>query len=35
MVANILASPRTIEMSVHVVRAFVRLRERLATNKSK
>jgi len=35
MAASVLASPRAIEMSVHVVRAFVRLREILATNKSR
>jgi hypothetical protein len=33
MAANVLASPRAIEMSVHVVRAFVRLREMISTNK--
>jgi hypothetical protein len=33
MAASILNSPRAIEMSVFVVRAFVRLREMLATNK--
>ena len=33
MAANVLASPRAIEMSVHVVRAFVRLREMIGTNK--
>jgi hypothetical protein len=32
--ANILNSHRAIEMGVHVVRAFVRLRELLATNKN-
>ena len=30
--ANVLNSPRSVEMGVHVVRAFVRLRELLATN---
>jgi phage regulator Rha-like protein len=33
MAANVLNSPRAIEMSVYVVRAFVRLREVLATHK--
>jgi phage regulator Rha-like protein len=33
MAASVLNSPRAIEMSVFVVRAFVRLREMLATNK--
>lgn len=33
MAANVLASPRAIEMSVHVVRAFVRLREMISDNK--
>jgi ORF6N domain len=33
MAANVLASPRAIEMSVHVVRAFVRLREMIGANK--
>jgi len=33
MAATILNSPTAIEMSVHVVRAFVQLRELLATNK--
>lgn len=33
MAANVLASPRAIEMSVHVVRAFVRLSETIAGNK--
>jgi hypothetical protein len=32
MVATILSSPRAIEMSVYVVRAFVHLRELLASN---
>ncbi len=32
MAANVLNSPRAVEMSVHVVRAFVRLRELLASN---
>jgi hypothetical protein len=31
--ANILNSPQAVEMGVHVVRAFLRLREVLATNK--
>jgi hypothetical protein len=30
--ANVLASPQAIEMGVYVVRAFVRLREMIATN---
>jgi len=33
MVAMVLNSSRAVEMSVHVVRAFVRLREMLATHK--
>ena len=33
MAATILNSPRAVEVSVYVVRAFVRLRETLATNK--
>jgi hypothetical protein len=33
MAASVLNSPRAVEMSVFVVRAFVRLREMLATNK--
>jgi len=33
MAATILNSPRAIEMSVYVVRAFVQLREMLASNK--
>jgi hypothetical protein len=33
MAAMILNSPRAVEMSVYVVRAFVRLRELLASNK--
>jgi hypothetical protein len=32
-VANILSSPRAVEMGVHVVRAFIRLREFLASNR--
>jgi hypothetical protein len=31
--ANILMSPRTVMMSIHVVRAFVQLRDLLASNK--
>jgi hypothetical protein len=31
--ANVLSSERAVEMGVHVVRAFVRLREMIATNK--
>jgi hypothetical protein len=34
MAATILNSPRAVEMSVYVVRAFVKLRELLASNKS-
>jgi hypothetical protein len=33
MAANVLNSPRAVEASVYVVRAFVRLREMIATNK--
>lgn len=33
MAANVLNSARAIETSVHVVRAFVRLRQMIATNK--
>ena len=33
MAASVLNSPRAIDVSVHVVRAFVRLREVLATHK--
>jgi hypothetical protein len=33
MAANVLNSPRAVEMSVHVVRAFVRLRELIASHK--
>ena len=33
MTATVLNSPRAVEMSVHVVRAFVKLREMLASNK--
>jgi hypothetical protein len=32
MAANILRSPRAVQMSVFVVRAFIRLREEVATN---
>lgn len=32
MAATILSSARAVEMSLHIVRAFVRLREALATN---
>lgn len=35
MAANILNSERAIEASIDVVRAFVRLRELLATNKDR
>ena len=34
MAASVLNSPRAVEMSVYVVRAFVRLRELLATNRA-
>jgi len=33
MAATVLHSPRAIEMSLYVVRAFVQLREAVATNK--
>ena len=33
MAANVLNSPRAVEVSVYVVRAFVRLREMIASNK--
>jgi len=33
MAANVLNSARAVEMSVHVVRAFVRLRERVASHR--
>ena len=33
MAANVLNSPRAVKMSVHVVRAFVRLREMIASHK--
>lgn len=33
MAANVLKSPRAVEMSVHVVRAFVRLRELLLSHR--
>ena len=33
MAANVLRSNRAVQMSVHVVRAFVRLREMVAANK--
>ncbi|MGH8681889.1 MAG: ORF6N domain-containing protein [Burkholderiales bacterium] len=33
MAANVLNSPRAVDMSVHVVRAFVRLREMIASHK--
>jgi len=33
MAANVLNSPRAVAMSVHVVRAFVRLREVIASHK--
>lgn len=32
MAANVLRSARAVQMSVHVVRAFVRMRERLAAD---
>lgn len=34
MAANVLNSPQAVQMSVFVVRAFVKLREYLATNKA-
>ena len=34
MAANVLNSPRAVEMSVYVVRAFVRLREAIASNQA-
>jgi DnaJ-domain-containing protein 1 len=34
MAATVLSSPRAVEMTVHVVRAFVKLREILASNKN-
>jgi hypothetical protein len=34
MAASVLNSPRAVEMSIFVVRAFLRLRETLATNKA-
>jgi hypothetical protein len=34
MAAGVLNSPRAVEMSIFVVRAFLRLREMLATNKA-
>lgn len=33
MAATVLSSPRAVEVSIYVVRAFVRLREALATNR--
>ena len=33
MAASVLNSPRAVEMSIYVVRAFLRLRETLATHK--
>ena len=33
MAATVLSSPRAVEMSVYVVRAFVKLREVIATNR--
>ena len=35
MAANVLKSERAVEMSVFVVRAFVKLRETLATHKER
>ncbi len=35
MAATTLNSPRAVEMSLYVVRAFVRLRELLATNRAR
>jgi hypothetical protein len=34
MAANVLSSPRAVEMGVYVVRAFVRLREAIASNQA-
>lgn len=34
MAANVLSSARAVEMSVHVVRAFIRLRELVASHKA-
>ena len=34
MAANVLNSPKAIEMSVFVVRAFIKMRETLANNKA-
>ena len=34
MAATVLSSPRAVEMSLYVVRAFVRMREVLATHKA-
>ena len=34
MAAGVLNSPRAVEMSIYVVRAFLRLRETLATHKA-
>jgi hypothetical protein len=34
MAASVLNSPRAVEMSIYVVRAFLRLREMLATHKA-
>jgi len=33
MAASVLSSPRAVEMSVYVVRAFVKLREALVSNR--
>jgi len=32
MLANVLRSPRAVQMSIYVVRAFIRMREEIATN---
>jgi phage regulator Rha-like protein len=32
MAANVLRSPRAVQMSIYVVRAFIRMREEIATN---
>jgi hypothetical protein len=34
MAANVLRSPRAVEMSVYVIRAFVRMRQELAVNRA-
>ncbi len=34
MLANVLRSTRAVQMSVYVIRAFVRLREQVAANRA-